>query len=420
MSVNIFGTMESMERIFILVIVSFLTIPSGGYSQNLLINGDFEEVIPNNGDMRIYRNVFYAKDWFQPTNCSVDIFRDTSICSESNIKSLSTELDFCISVFSGKYCIGFFPIVLDGHMEHITGHLKSPLIKGEKYKISFNIKQFDCHYKAASKGFGYKLSTYPYIFGYFDAKIEKPISLYQEIFRKEIYADFQINEYVTDTTWREFSSIYQAKGGEMYITFGNFSFEKDSRIRKQCIKFNRIGNQRKAINAFENNRSLVIRNFGSPNPDGSITELLNYYFVDNISVIPLKNAENYHDTLSMSNNEKSYNVSNINDNHKQEFQIDPGFYGKISFELSQELNTNEALFIDYGKKHMLIIINIGTGKNNSMTINHTYEYPANRIKKRPITIYQRTLAKNEIHELKNKYKFEAIQYGNFKGIIYQR
>ena len=69
---------------------------------------------------------------------------------------------------------------------------------------------------------------------------------------------------------------------------------------------------------------------------------------------------------------------------------------------------------------MLIIINIGTGKNNSMTINHTYEYPANRIKKRPITIYQRTLAKNEIHELKNKYKFEAIQYGNFKGIIYQR
>ena len=91
-------------------------------------------------DIRIYADSFYTRNWFEPTEGSVDIFRDDSICNDSVTYSLESLLHFCINVYSGKYCLGFGPLDFRGNMEHITGKLIKPLEKGKPYVVTFYIK----------------------------------------------------------------------------------------------------------------------------------------------------------------------------------------------------------------------------------------------------------------------------------------
>lgn len=273
-----------MERIFVLALIfSALLIKCS--AQNLLLNGDFEEVILNDGDLRIYLDTFYADHWFQPTDCSVDIYRDHSICNTSTVMNMSASLDFCIDTKSGKYSIGIIPISYDGYMEHLTGIISEPLKSGITYEISFSMKYYYEFTIAASNGIGFKMSESPNIFLFSSNQDKELQPFYDMLFENQkVFADFQLDEYIIDTTWRTIKTEYLASGGEQYITFGRFAYENDKKIKKQFKKIRSdmfVGG--KAEKIISKNRSLVIKNFNDEySPTRS--ELFNYYFIDDIKI----------------------------------------------------------------------------------------------------------------------------------------
>ncbi|MDD3130823.1 MAG: hypothetical protein PHN94_03275 [Bacteroidales bacterium] len=274
-----------MERFFILaLIISVFHLNCN--SQNILRNGDFEDVVQNDGDLRIYLDTFYAKHWFQPTDCSVDIYRDHSICNTSHVMNMLASLDFCINTKSGNYSIGFCPIRYDGYMEHLSGVMTEPLKSGITYEVSFSVKYYYEVTIAASKGIGFKMSETPNIFSFSSNQDGKLQPFYDMLFETQpIFADFQLDEYIIDTTWRTIKTEYIASGGEMFITFGRFSYENDKKIKRQFKKIRSnmfVGGKTEKI--ISKNRSLVIKNFNNEySPTRS--ELFNYYFIDDIKII---------------------------------------------------------------------------------------------------------------------------------------
>ena len=97
-------------KIKIIFLLFFAFFTKNVFAQNLLLNGDFEEVVPNKGDYQVYLDTFYAKHWYQPTDCSVDIYRDHKVCNSSNVMSITSALQFCLRCASGNYCIGLYGI----------------------------------------------------------------------------------------------------------------------------------------------------------------------------------------------------------------------------------------------------------------------------------------------------------------------
>lgn len=407
-----------MERIFILAMICFL-FSSHCIAQNLLINGDFEETVPNNGNIRIYDKVFYAQNWFQPTDGSVDIYRDHGICSESNVMNMEGSLRFCVDAFSGNYCIGIRPISYAGYMEHITGKLIEPLVAGKKYKVSFYIKYYKNTYLAASKGFGFKFSGSAYLFGLPDETDEKPLPFYQKILiHDKIYADFEIEEYLIDTNWREVSAIYEARGGEMYITFGRFAYHNDYRIIRQLNRFGPSRHYERTKRAIAKNRSLVIKSFNAPGILTRPESLLNYYLLDNVAIEEIVATDTATSLMPAAGiMEES---SDISKDIKKEFHIDPGFFGDLTFDLAPELAPKEAFFIDYGEKHIFIMINLDSTNKAPQEFKYTFIYPANRMKRKTLLMYEKKLTNAEIEELTGKYSFDLLISERLNGIVYHK
>jgi hypothetical protein len=256
-------------------------------AQNLLLNPDFESVVPHKkNDIRVYHDTFYVKKWFSPTDGTVDVFRDKKICSPDSTFSLEGILDFCVDVQSGNYCIGFIPLQFMGTMEHITGILKIPLISGHKYKISFYMKFHGDQTPYIPNGIGYKCSTDSILFKSKTLLKNKPAPFYKDLFKDEkIYADYSINEYVIDTVWRKFESIYTAVGGERFITFGKFAYKNDKKIIKQLnwlVKFPTADKIEKFLK--RKNSSLICKNINQNKLNLLNKDFYCYYFFDNFSV----------------------------------------------------------------------------------------------------------------------------------------
>lgn len=295
-------------KIKIICLLFFTFFIKNAFAQNLLLNGDFEEVVPNKGNYQTYLDTFYAKHWYQPTDCSVDIYRDHKVCNSSNVMSITSALQFCLRCASGNYCIGLYGIDYFGYMEHLTGKLSKPLEAGKKYKISFAMKFFiQNNVVIASKGFGYKFNKDSILF-----HTDNPLSLskslsprskkltvrslhggknspfYYDLFATEkVYADFSFQEYMTDSTWHNYTTYYTAKGGERFITFGQFAYKDDKKIIEQMLKLRQSPYVEKITKFITSNKSLFVHKFSDNFADG----MHNYYLMDNIKVEELLEEE---------------------------------------------------------------------------------------------------------------------------------
>jgi hypothetical protein len=410
----------TMERIFILVIV-LLASNMSVFPQNLLLNGDFDETVPHEGDLLFYRKVFYASNWFIPTEGTTDIHTDYAICNNNSVFNMEPLLGLCVKTLSGGYAIGLHPILYSGYMEHITGTLAEPLIAGEIYEVSFHLKLyiFDSRYVAASKGIGFKFTTTPYVFGHFDSLGLKPWPYYDDLFKdRKVFADFEIDKYVTDTVWQKYSAVYKAKGGEKYITFGRFAYPDDRRIIRQVQLVRNVKNQKKVFRMLNKNNSLVVKQFAEPTryfrediPD-------NYYLLDRVSVVQIdKEVKNVEATGLVHRNDDKPMPSDPRD--LKVFRIDPGVVGDLTFNLTPKLEPGEAMFVDYGKRHLVILINMDEKGSPARTIEYKYVRKARRLKGKVMRSYQKTLTPSEILSLQEKYHFENLQ-GQSNTILFAR
>lgn len=347
------------------------------------MNGDFENVIPNNGDLLIYQDQFYAKDWLQPTDCTVNIYRDKTICGESNVMDMESKLDFCVNAESGKYCIGLILISYFGYMEHITGQLIEPLVGGLNYEISYYIK---FHYENMIKscnGFGFKFSKTPDIF--YAAKIpeEDRHPFYDKIFfQNRIFSDFQINEVILDTNWQKKTFLYTAKGGERHITFGRFSYSDDYSLYKHFERMRHLPIKGSfADKTITQNTSPVIKNYSNKVAAGEGEDnWVSYYMLDNVQIIRLDNDTT---DYSICDNCIDTDPKTINIPSYREYKVDIGFVGKMNIEIHPSLKPMEMLVIEYGNKRKIIDSNFGTNILNTVS---KLEFPARKLVNKTLRI----------------------------------
>lgn len=285
--------MAIMVRLFMVSLVLISTTFLYAQPQNLLINGDFEDIVPSNGSYKKYDiDIFYCKDWYQPTECSVDIYRDFSACNNKHLYTMN--LPFCVDAYSGNYCLGFIPITVLGYMEHLTGQLKQPLEKGKIYIVSYYIKFSSPNIPYIPNGIGFKLSQDSMLFTKYTqlGTLDKLCSpFYDDIFQNEkIYADFENPNYLIDTNWIKQEYKYVAKGGERFFTFGRFAYQNDAKIIKQLKKMRYEPYEDKIYKFLRQGKSLIVKDVLNKRKDKDFAKIYHhdysdYYFIDNIQII---------------------------------------------------------------------------------------------------------------------------------------
>lgn len=402
------------------------------FSQNLVMNSDFEDVIIQNGDLSIYLDSFYARSWFQPTDCSVDIYMNSKLTKKENI-NLDAHLPFNTNVLSGSYCIGFFLLDFMGQMEHITGTLSEELVAGQKYTVSFYFRMHPTKTPFVPKGMGYKFSRDSIIFKGIteldDKDKGKAAPNYGNLFKNhKVYADYEIEKYILDTNWVQYTSVYSAKGGEKYITLGRFADRNDEKLMKEFQHNRRNLWKDKGIKYIKSDKSSVFKRFF----DSKVLDLqlFNYYYLDKVEVIPLKDSSEYGKIEKNEALKRDENLQEIFDPYicvdldpstsvpsEVVLNIDKGFVGDMSLELGIKLKPYEKYVLEYDTDKSLVIVNTNIGDNYSF-YKYNFKYPAKRLRKKPVKFF---IAKTDEAEVllikKSAKKIECINENSFTGIL---
>lgn len=399
-----------MGRIFILVMLFVTIFLQYGVSQNLLVNGNFESVNVSDGSGYYYLKNFYFQDWFKPTECSADIWRDHSACDNEHFYNIEPEMNRCLDCYSGRYCAGIATLSYYGYMEHITGKLIRPLEKGKLYEVSFWIK-FMGGSPYTSKNFGYKFSQDSFLFQSEILYDKKLSPYYHDLFsQSKVYADYAVDEYILDTTWREISTVHLANGNESFITFGNFAFESDTKFIKRLNKVARSSSQEKVKLYYESNESEFIMYF--PHYDKQPNGLSGaYYLLDSIWVSEI-------DISRLNLNSCSNCIDNdpmtINIPDELVFDIDRGFEGQLSFELGFALKENEYIELIMEKGTRILVIPSQPVLDQQI---FKFKYPAKKIRGRKIYYRVRSFltdSLNEFHVIRENKDFKIYSTKKIK------
>lgn len=177
---------------------------------NLVVNPSFEDTL----DCDIVSNSNYllrALNWFRPTGGSSDYFSDTQICSAGLNNGFGYQFPHTGMAYCGLSTINFGIVSFINYREYIEGSLTIPLTAGKKYCISFFISTADRSFVVTDK-IGAYLSN--------DSLNDRNTSLILNV----IPQIENINDNViTDTiNWIPIVGTFVAKGGERFITIGNF------------------------------------------------------------------------------------------------------------------------------------------------------------------------------------------------------
>jgi len=184
-------------------------------NDNLIINNDFEKVRKDTTDRSKGELLF--PNWYTFTECTPDCF---------NYKDTTKAVyDFKPMIgnpqpYSGFGYIGFVPIAWIDYFEIIIGEFSKPLVEGKEYEISLYIRHagdsvcFRIHDLEAIVSREMFLLN-PNIFPFYSSLIMNR--------NNKLKSDlsFSVGE-VSSESWKYVSQIYQAKGGEKYISFGVF------------------------------------------------------------------------------------------------------------------------------------------------------------------------------------------------------
>lgn len=199
-----------MKNIKQYIILLFLLLSFYNHNiaqSNLVLNPSFEVYdtcpLPENGTIFI----IYTPPWYSPQEGTPDLFNECS--------NLGNGVPYTAYGFryprTGK---GFGGFVWDysSNCEYLTGRFSSPLVNGKKYCVEFYVSFTEYSYFAYDRIGAYisvdslHFSGGAYGYLHFIPQVENPAG-----------------NIITDTVnWTLISGEYIAKGGEQFITIGNF------------------------------------------------------------------------------------------------------------------------------------------------------------------------------------------------------
>lgn len=411
-----------MGRFLIFQII--LSLSSIAQGQNYLKNGSFERINKLTGDkVEYYSKNFYCKNWFTPTECSVDLYRSFDACDNKHFIGIYYHTATCVYTFQGDYCIGLVSIAEDGYMEHLTGRLNQPLEKGKLYKVSFAMR-FWGNNPAFSKGFGYKFSSDSILF-----KSKKVLNLgsdlnrlspyYEDLFAEsKLRGDFQFDEYLTDTTWRQHATYYTAEGGEQFLTFGQFAFANDRAIIRQMNQYKSILSdvgRKKFLNSGK--LSFLKRIDSVPVSKDFIDLVPNYYLLDDVRVELVTDPAVIHAQTTCKNGCVDSDPLTLQIPNRREVFIDRGYEGEMSFSIHADLQPQEKLVVELEKGITMTVV--GGNLQQKTKLVYDFKYPAKKIRGKTIAYFVEKVTPDEIRSL-NAHCFKVpLSYLDFKGWVFK-
>lgn len=232
-------------KTFCLILVA-LIIPIICFSQNLVLNHDFELNQSDNFDGL--------------SNVSKCIESDTpDLFNKKNSNSIFDNYIGGIEPFSGNFHIGIFiyrnnvkkkkkPV-----REFVQLKLKKELKKGTTYQVEFNVA-LDCESNFLTNS----------VQAYFSKKIIKDQNT-KDLFKLRPQIKNGRKNYPKTNQWTKVTGLYKAKGGEKFIILGNFRKDKSTSSRKVKVCTSKTKKDKWKLRK---------------------KERAAYLYIDNVSVIP--------------------------------------------------------------------------------------------------------------------------------------
>lgn len=197
--------------------------------KNLVSNYSFEEYQPGNNPHGSSKG-FVVNEWYSPTAGTPDFFIKWSYREGDRDNWPGFKLARTGDCYMGLMTRFVFSYSNSGNSrEYVTAKLKRPLVKNQKYQVTFYTQLAqNCIY--ATTGLGAYFSN------------EKPDTAgYTGVLAMEPQVE-AIEYGILDNTqsWRKISGSFRAKGGEQYITIGNFrdNYNTDWMERENVGKYN--------------------------------------------------------------------------------------------------------------------------------------------------------------------------------------
>lgn len=228
-----------MKRITISLLALAVGVISHAQDQNMVENGSFEQI---EGKIKREGAIAVAVGWMSPTKASADLFA-------AKVKEgMSTPQNFVgyEDPQEGKNYAGIrvFSYNDKEPRQYISTKLKLPLRKGALYCVKFYVNLAEGS-KYASNNIGVNFSKKQY-----NIDENKSIMTTTDLMHKD---NPVVNGYFG---WEEICGTYMAKGGEKFLTIGNFFSNGDT----------------------QNQRLKKPKNFTGTSVMSA------YYYIDNISV----------------------------------------------------------------------------------------------------------------------------------------
>ncbi|WP_178991592.1 OmpA family protein [Winogradskyella schleiferi] len=231
-------------------------------SQNLVLNPSFEEFHDCPLEVSLFdQNV---TNWTIPNSGTTDYFNS---CSE---KMAFKNFNGYQNARTGQGYAGIYMHFKNDYREYIQGTLKSTLKKGEKYQVAFYISLAE-NSRYALKEFGIMMTSEK--FNTFKSKVNLNAKLLaKRIPNLKFRPTFNKTFYDSSKDWMEVTFTYTADGFENYFVIGNFNTNADTK-KKQTRT--------------------------------SKYEPFSYYYIDDVSIVPLKNLKETIETNAI------YTVKNV-------------------------------------------------------------------------------------------------------------
>lgn len=267
------------STLFVLLITSIC------FSQNLVLNGSFEDTEKCVAYIGRFDKVL---NWSKPNRGTTDLFNDC-IKSEAGIPK---NYNGNQRALDGHNYAGIYTFSNHDYREYIQGRTTKRLEKGKKYKLTFHISLAEKS-DFAIKNFAVLLSKNQLNF-YNSDKISSRLLKKDKSNKYKLYPIENKRYYDNTERWIPIEVTFTASGYEEYITIGNFN--RNSKTDK--IKISRI-----------------------------ISQNISYYYIDDVSLVDLASQEIM---------EKEENSTQIKPKEKSSFKINSIYTLKsIQFEFDK-------------------------------------------------------------------------------------
>ena len=202
-------------------IALIISIHFYSFSQNLIPNSGFEEYLKCPNGFNTYGTVLALPHWFSPTLGTPDYFNE---CSQSQSGARINWAGRCDD-YSGKGYVGIITFMMSpAYREYLSVELIKPLDSGVTYSLQFSFR-LSSHSQISSGQIGLAFTNQK-----IKVRHDKRLSQIPVLLAMPDSATV-----MKTGSWQTVSSDYVAKGGERYVTIGNFSNEDEVKVYR--IKF---------------------------------------------------------------------------------------------------------------------------------------------------------------------------------------